>query len=291
MNKIRKYLVALIMGFLLFPSCHFMEKKEKQSKLESSKRGIASVTPNFVFKRIPAGSFTMGSPAGEKNRDKDENQVQVEISRPFEIMVTEVTQAQYVRVMGKNPSYFKGTNYCNNYDSVKNMCPDLPVEWVSWIDIQNFIKKLNESKGLKGCKGRPSDPKGCYRLPTEAEWEYSARAGTTTAYFFGNDASQIGNYAVVYSENSREQTQRVGSKSANPWVLYDMLGNVQEWVQNTYQPSLRGGKDPLVNYASNRVIRGGSWYYGFQYSRVANREWKHPGTAGFEVGFRLVRTL
>ena len=291
MNRGIKYLIVLTMLFLLFPSCHFMKKKEELSKLGSSKRGIASVTPSFVFVRIPAGSFTMGSPVRERGRHSNEKQVLVEISRPFEIMTTEVTQAQYVMVMGKNPSAFKGTKYCNNYDSVKDMCPDHPVEQVSWHGVQAFIKKLNQLKGLKDCYGRPSDRKGCYRLPTEAEWEYSARAGTTTAYFFG-DMFQIGDYAV-YKENSRRQTQRVGSKSPNPWGLYDMSGNVSEWVRDVYTIRLPGEKDPLVtySYSSRRVFRGGSWDNDPRNLRSADRLGVKRSRRYDDVGFRLVRTL
>ena len=269
-------------------------EKETQSVgivgVEKETQSVKDLFAGVRFVRIPAGSFTMGSPKGEKYRQDNENQVQVEISHSFEIMDKELTQDQWYEVMGKNPSKFKGSKYCSNYDSVKDMCPDHPVEQVSWNETQLFIKRLNKLKGLKGCEGLPSDPRGCYRLPTEAEWEYSARAGATTGYFFG-DESQIGNYAV-YKENSEEQSQRVGSKLANPWGLYDMSGNVWEWVQDIYQASLPGGKNPLVTTGSNRVLRGGSWKNRYPwYLRLANRDRINPGLRFNIIGFRLVRTL
>jgi eukaryotic-like serine/threonine-protein kinase len=156
--------------------------------------------------------------------------------------------------MGNNPSSFKGD--------------DLPVENVSWNDAQEFVKKLNTA----GATGRSPLR---FRLPTEAEWEYAARAGTQTAYYFGDDADYLGDY-VWYSKNSGGQTHPVGQLKPNAFGLYDMLGNVWEWVEDTWHDSYAGAPadgrawiDP--GGESNRVLRGGGWRYVPQSARSAMR--------------------
>jgi formylglycine-generating enzyme required for sulfatase activity len=167
-----------------------------------------SIGMDFVL--IPAGKFMMGSDTG----DNDEKPVhEVRISKPFYLGKYEVTQGQWQAVLGNNPSNFKGD-------------ANLPVGNVSWEDVQEFIRKLNAKEG--GTK---------YRLPTEAEWEYAARAGTTTAYSYGNDVSQLKEYAW-YAENAGGKTHPVGQKEPNAWGLHDKHGNVWEWVQSPGQ-----GKD------------------------------------------------
>ena len=282
-----------MMGFLL-SACHFMEKREV-AKEGLAKRNIASVSPTFSFIKIPAGKFTMGSPKSEAGRYSNEAQVGVEITKPFAIMRTEVTQRQWFSVMRNNPSYFKEEKYCGaNYDSVNKLCPDHPVESVSWNEVQEYIKKLNDLQGLKNCKGSPKDPSGCYRLPTEAEWEYAARAGTKTAYFFGDSSTQLGKYAW-YSENSGGRTHKVRTKAANSLGLYDVYGNVFEWVQDLYREELKEGRDPLSEGSlfpdSVRVFRGGSWLSGARFLRSAFRHYDLSGSNHHFVGFRLVRTL
>ena len=235
---------------------------DKGQEVQGGASLLASVLPSFSFRRIPKGTFVMGSPESEAGRDSDEAQVGVEITKPFEMMSKEVTQKQWFLVMRNNPSYFKGEEYCDNYDSVNKLCPDHPVERVSWNDVQEYIKKLNDLQGLKNCEGSPKDPSGCYRLPTEAEWEWAARAGTKTAYFFGNDASVLGKYAWYY-ENSGSRTHKVGTRAANSLGLHDVYGNVSEWVQDVYREELEEGEDPLYEGSllsgSFRVVRGGSW--------------------------------
>ncbi len=238
-------------------------------------------------------SFKMGSPGNEKDRDDDEYQVAVSISKDYEIMTKEVTQRQWFEVTGKNPSHFKTEDDCDNHMRIGDveMCPDNPVERVTWNEIDElFVKKLNIAKGLTGCDGTPSSQRGCLRLPTEAEWENAARCGTTTAYSFGNDPDLLPSYGI-YTINSNLKTHPVGSLRANPCDLYDVHGNVEEWVQDRYKRGLLGGTDPLQTSGLNRVVRGGSWSYDAPYLRSASRNGGSPGFRFINVGFRLVRTL
>ena len=156
----------------------------------------------MVFVLIPAGEFDMGSPSSEVGRQDNEGPVHlVKIPEPFYMSKYEVTQKQWREVMGSDLSYYEGD--------------DLPVEQVSWNDVQEFITKLNEREGSVK-----------YRLPSEAEWEYAARAGTSTRYYFGDDESELEDYEW-YQENSEGSTPYpVGQKKPNPWGLYDIHGNV-----------------------------------------------------------------
>jgi formylglycine-generating enzyme required for sulfatase activity len=222
-----------------------------------------SIGMEFVL--IPAGEFQMGSDDGEQ----DEKPVhRVRISKAFYLGEYEVTQGQWQAVMGNNPSRFKGD-------------PNLPVEGVSWDDVQEFIRRLNAKEG--GTK---------YRLPTEAEWEYAARAGSTTVYSFGNNPSQLGKYAW-YDSNAESKTHPVGQKRANAWGLYDMHGNVWEWVKDVsispYPPGfVTDPQGPLEG--SYPVIRGASWFNYAHSFRLAirGRHAPHEGTSF--LGFRLLRT-
>ena len=171
------------------------------------------------------------------------------------------------------------------------ICPDHPVERVSWNAVQDFIKKLNESEGLVECEGSSWNAKGCYRLPTEAEWELASRGGTQTAYSFGDNVSKLGDYGW-YWRNSGKRTHKVASKLPNPYGLYDVHGNVWEWVQDSYDERLPTGTDPLGTSSNpRRVFRGGGWgSYDF-FLRSAYRAHNDPDEVDDQVGFRLVRTL
>ena len=239
--------------------------------LALKKGGPFTNSIGMTFVRIPAGSFMMGSPSGEAGRDSDEGpQHRVTISRSFYMQTTEVTQAQWKSVMGSNPSRFK------------NCGGDCPVERVRWNDAQEFIKRLNRKEG--GSK---------YRLPTEAEWEYAARAGSTGAYCFGDNKGQLGEYAW-YRSNSGRKTHRVGTRKPNQWGLYDMHGNVWEWVQDWYQKgyySSSPGTDPLCKNSAGgrRVGRGGSWLSKAWNLRSAVRLRNLPADRNYLLGFRVAR--
>jgi formylglycine-generating enzyme required for sulfatase activity len=238
-------------------------------------------TIGMEFVLIPAGIFLMGTPteqldaiaSGHKDyRDwiKHETpQHQVEISRPFYLGKYPVTQAQWQAVMGDNTSHFKGDN--------------LPVERVSWDDAQVFIKKLNEREGVD-----------LYYLPSEAKWEYAARAGSTGLYSFGDEMSQLGEYAW-YHENSGNQTHPVGEKNPNAWGLYDMHGNVWEWVQDWYADDYyqqSPGRDPQgPDTGAFRVIRGGSWDDPEQGARAASRGASPPDYRDVSFGFRCAMSV
>jgi formylglycine-generating enzyme required for sulfatase activity len=226
---------------------------------------------NLEMKPIPAGTFVMGSPSDEQDRDSDEGpQTRVTISKPFWLGKTEVTQAQWKAVMGNNPSYFKGD--------------DLPVEEVSWTDAVAFCEKLNEMK-------RDTLPAGYhYTLPTEAQWEYACRAGTTTRFSYGNDTgySQLGSYAW-YDENSSSKIHPVGEKLPNRWGLHDMHGNVFEWCLDWYGEYPGGSiTDPQgPQSGTSRVLRGGGWYVNARVCRSAVRLWFRPVSTYTLLGFRV----
>lgn len=234
------------------------------------------------FVKISAGSFKMGTPSSEDKRDYDEDLHEVTISHDFEVQSTVVTQAQYFLAMGYNPSYFKSSSYCSS-DFVEingtSMCPNNPVEQVSWQDAQDFIAKLNAT-----------DADYLYRLPTEAELEYAIRAGSQTAYWYGNDADRLGDYAW-FDGNSGSKTHAVGSKPANPWGLYDAHGNVWQWASDWYgKYSTSRQVDPTgAASGSGRVFRGGGWYSYARYLRSGIRFYFDPGGRYYNVGFRLVR--
>jgi formylglycine-generating enzyme required for sulfatase activity len=213
---------------------------------------------------IPAGKFMMGSPDSEQGRSKFEGpQHEVALSKPFYVGVTEVAQAQYQAVMGTNPSNFKGeTN---------------PVEMVSWTEATAFCKKLSEKS------------RHAVRLPTEAEWEYACRAGTATAFSFGDSDGALGDYAW-YISNSSNTTHPVGQKKPNAWGLYDMHGNVWEWCADWYGDYPKGAVTDPQGAASGtyRVLRGGSWSHGAGDCRAARRYDGYPGTPRRSCGFRVV---
>ena len=185
----------------------------------------------------------------------------------FSIGKYPVTQAQWREVMGGNPSYFKD-------------CDDCPVESVSWLDVQDFLKKINQQTGFK------------FRLPTEAEWEYAARGGNQSKdylYAGSNDLDEVG----WYWKNSGGKTHPVGSKKPNELGIYDMSGNVWEWCWDWYGDYLPGAKKDYAapEEGDYRVIRGGSWFNDAEGCRAADRGYNTPTNRCLNVGFRLVEDL
>ncbi|MGE0087013.1 MAG: formylglycine-generating enzyme family protein [Desulfococcaceae bacterium] len=184
----------------------------------------------------------------------------------------EVTQEEWYKIMGSNPSKFKSEKVGGN--SRKH-----PVEKVSWDDVQVFIRKLNQKEGSSN-----------YRLPTEAEWEYAARSGSTGKYCFGDSEGQLGQYAW-HDSNSGDKTHTVGHKQSNAWGLYDMHGNVWEWVQDWYGETYyadSSSADPRgPSSGSYHILRGGGWNGPPVFCRSASRAWYPPGPDSYS-GFRLV---
>ncbi|MEK6704468.1 MAG: formylglycine-generating enzyme family protein [Bdellovibrionota bacterium] len=240
---------------------------------------------------IKAGEFVMGSPEDEGNRNNDETQHVVKLTKDYEMQATAVTQLQYFLVMGRNPSNFRKKEYCDDNDyQVKfglGLCVNHPVETVSWNDAQKFIEKLNQIQN-----------EYTYRLPTEAEREYAARGGMSSDFpysFIFDDNNDLNNHSW-YSDNSNNRTHAVALKIANQYGLYDMHGNVWEWVQDFY------GKYPTSpvtdptgpTTGSFRVLRGGSWD-GLAWDlrsayRTIIESANEPPDRNCAIGFRLVRT-
>jgi len=240
-------------------------------------RAVAFAAPtNLVF--IPPGTFRMGSPTNEVDREPfpgivEGPQTAVTISKGFWMGKYLVTQGEYLAVMGSNPSAFKGD-------------PNRPVESVSWFNATNYCGKLTQSERTAGRISTNS----VYRLPTEAEWEYACRAWTSTRFSYGDDPgyTNLTQYAW-YDANSLATTHPVGQKLPNPWGLYDMHGNVPEWCQDWYAP-YRGGiaidpQGPATG--STRIGRGGPWFRTASNCRSAWRNAASPDTMG-AAGFRVV---
>ena len=214
--------------------------------------------------RVEPGKFLMGSPPEEPWRSEDESLHENIIPHPFLLGSTEVTQAQYERLTGTNPSAFRGK--------------DLPVENVSWNEAAAFCARLTENERLAG-----SLPEGMvYRLPTEAEWEYACRAGSSAAYFHGDEPEALAEHAW-HRDNSGNATHPVGSRKANALGFHDMHGNVWEWCADLYAKYGEQGGEK----GSMRVRRGGSWNERPRNCRAAKRLWWLPDRRFDDLGFRV----
>jgi formylglycine-generating enzyme required for sulfatase activity len=230
--------------------------------------------PGMVW--IPPGAFIMGSVFDELGRGPDEGpQTEVIITRGFFIAQHEVTQGQYLALIGSNPSNFQGDT-------------NRPVERVNWHEALEYCARLTEIARQQGAL----PPDYIYRLPTEAEWEYACRAGTTSRFSHGDDPTDAAlSRHAWFIDNSDSRSQPVGKLNPNPWGLYDMHGNVWEWCLDIWTGSYPGGtvKDytgPAKGWL--RVARGGSWLYGPSFSRSANRDNYGPGNRCSDLGFRVV---
>ena len=299
--SIRRHLLGstLLLAFTMVCTGCGGGAKEAPGLAAGTERTFAGI--EFVW--CPPGTFIMGSPEDEKYRLADEEtQHSVTLTQGFWLGKYELTQAEYERVMGKNPSDHKGGDY--------------PVENVDWDDAVEFCRKLSQQSGAT------------YRLPTEAEWEYACRAGTTTRFCAGDsksDAARVAWYrpanipdetwddAVEFRHELSEQsgaghrvpreavltTHAVGEKEPNAWGLYDMHGNVWEWCSDWYDYGNYSGRpDPDIdprgpNVGSRRnparICRGGSWWTVVRYCRSAQRGNYYPGARLDHLGFRLVR--
>jgi len=264
MRKIFSPIQVIVVFAMLTCNGYAQEHKEKIKN---------SIGMEFVL--IQPGRFMMGSPEDEPGRYTGERLHAVNLTNPFYMQTTEVTQDQWKLVMGKNPS------------SHKRCGDNCPVEQVSWDDVQKFIQKLNQKERM-----------GKYRLPTEAEWEYACRAGSTTAFPNGN-ITELGcerddNLDSIgwYCGNSNNMIHPVAQKRPNAWGLHDMIGNVQEWCQDWFgvypYDEVTNPKGPPSG--SYRVMRGGVWYSPARDCRCASRFGSPPRYRFRHIGFRLCRT-
>jgi len=279
----------LAVGLTLAVGCFASVVAEEEPPLETVTLDLGDGV-TLELARIPAGTFLMGSPASEggnktvgpdgetmdwPGRFPNETQHEVTLSKPFYMGIHQVTQAQYESVMGKNPSHFKG----------KEDSANRPVEQVSWNDAVEFCQKLSEKTGRN------------VRLPTEAEWEYACRAETTTAFNTGDTIStEQANFNGDFTYGSgtkgvcRGETTAVGSFPANAWGLYDMHGNVWEWVADWYGEYPTGAVTDPQGPAEGqfRVLRGGSWNFNPpRLCRSAARGWPEPALRLYDFGFRV----
>lgn len=255
-----KMLLGMVMGFGSMGILFAFAQEIKPGQTEIIALG-QDVKLEMVL--IPAGKFLMGSNEKEKNRDEYETQHQVTITKPYYIGKYEVTQEQWEAVIGNNPSFIKGAK--------------LPVTNVSWEDCHAFIKKLNAVAN------------GGFRLPTEAEWEYACKAGTNTAFWFGEDITPKD---ANYGGSNLGRPVAIGKYKPNAFGLHDMHGNVWEWCEDWYGAYAEGQlidpKGPAK--AERRCARGGSFFDPESDARSANRYAAAEGSRVGYIGFRLTRT-
>jgi len=277
--KFHSQYACVVLIFLLIIQQNSDKDLKNKAVQRQKKVNVNGVPIEMVY--IPAGSFLMGSSEGEESRQENESpQHNIAINNDFWMGKYEVTQGQWKVVMDGNEAYFQeGDNY--------------PVEWVSWDQVQEFIKKLNEKTGLR------------FRLPSEAEWEYACRTGTTTPFYFGSSltadqANFNGNYPFGEASKGiyREKTTPVGSFKPNAWGLYDMHGNVWEWCEDVYRADIYAnpelysknlsGNPVYIGQGSYRVFRGGGWIGNGVVCRSASRGGERQMYAFNFIGFRLV---
>lgn len=259
------------------------------------------LSTRYEMIRIEPGTFRMGSPESERDRIAVETQHTVRITQAYALGATEVTQGLWEEVMGANPSRFASCG------------PNCPVETVNWLEAIRFANAMSEREGLEQCYGIIEDrvlwPKGLrcegYRLPTEAEWEYAARAGTQTTFSWGAfwEEAVVKQYAW-YDKNAYDRDwtsphaantgpQEVGQKAPNAWGLFDMTGNISEWCWDRFGPYPTGTRtDPIgPDNDRDRIVRGGSWAHELRWARPASRTERGEDHANVAVGLRLARTL
>jgi formylglycine-generating enzyme required for sulfatase activity len=261
---LKEYSVRCVRGekkiLAFIPSKPESTEAQPETVIDQATGSWIEPVTGMKFLRIPGGTFMMGSPFSEKDRDGNETQHTMSVGK-FLLAETEVTQAQWKTVMGSNPASFKGNN--------------LPVENMSWNDAQKFIQKFNARTGKK------------FRLPTEAEWEYAARAGTTTAHYWGEGIGRNNaNCSGCGSRWDRKQTAPVKSFAHNAFGLFDMLGNVYEWTCSEYKEYYDGNETKCTNQAGRYSLRGGSWSHLPKRVRASSRGRYFPSNSS-SYGFRL----
>ncbi|HID23254.1 MAG TPA: hypothetical protein EYP14_12745 [Planctomycetaceae bacterium] len=273
---VRFLLAALAVA--LAAGCQRAERQGRKERLVQPE--VITTASGFEMVRLPAGIFVMGG------KGDDERPAHEVVLDEFLIDRFEVTQEQYIKLMGTNPAKFKGSKR--------------PVEMISWTDAAMFCNVRSEAEGLEPCYREDAtcnlNANG-YRLPTEAEWEYACRAGSTGDYCFGNDRRLLADYAW-YKGNSGGETHPVGVKKPNAWSIYDMHGNVAEWCNDIYEANYYA-RSPRRNPRGPEqgrmyVVRGGSWASSAEACRCAYRAADNPGftDACFPretIGFRCVR--
>jgi len=267
------YELSSELGFL--DNLEDLQKKLVQIRLREAR--IRDI--NMEFKKIEGGKFLIGSPETEDPRWDDEKQHPVTVEKDYWIQTTPVTQWQWFQIMGTNPSKFNKPKNCPKSKTVGDvqLCPNNPVERVSWNDVKEFIAKLNEIN------------EGHFRLPSEAQWEKAARGGRR-GKFLGRDS--IDNYAW-HGKNSSDTTHPVGALKPNKYGLYDVLGNVSEWVEDKYgdDPLFTDNERDLVFYGDYRMVRGCNFNSDpIRMCRLARRGHRRAKQGSGAIGFRLVRT-
>ena len=267
-----RFVLAAVVLLCVGGSSLLADEPAKPVEVQVTKEKTIENSIGMKFVPIPAGTFTMGSPAAEKDRYDDETQHQVTLTKSFYMGRTEVTQGQWKKVMGTEP--WKGQDYVQEGD-------DYPAVYISWDDAVEFCKKLSAMENR------------VYRLPTEAEWEYACRGGTKTAFSFGDDEADLSKYAwfdgnAYYVDE--KYAHQVGQKLPNAFGLHDMHGNVWEWCSDWYSEYPSGPlTDPQgPNTGSSRVLRGGSWNDEPGIVRCADRGFNSPGGRNSYDGFRLL---
>ena len=265
MKQLRLFLLSAVLVLLVGSLTQMVaDEGAEQSGAEPEAGSVIINSIGMKLAYIPAGAFDMGSPPDEKGRQDDEFQHRVKLTHPFRIGVTEVTQAQWRAVMGSVRCHFNGDN--------------LPVEKVSWNDAVAFCKKLSEKEGRT------------YRLPTEAEWEYACRAGTTGPFAGTGKIDEMG----WYEANSEGRTHPVATKKPNAWGLYDVHSNVSEWCNDYYRPDYPevAVTDPTgPTEGKYRIIRGGSWGYFARGCRCAARSSAPASYQLKQTGLRIVMEM